>query len=135
MREPEIDSGGISLSKKGLLAEGKKGGAGDELIRDRVGEKLEARLHAEAAVQPGQMRLDRDWSDVELSSDVFVAQAFLQKFQNRELGGRHRLCSAREMIRAHERDRVPGSQDVSALNDAKRFEEVRWIGSEQKVAG
>src|SRR6266550_4527570 len=135
MPEPEVDSGGISLSKKGLLAERKKGGAGDELIRDRIGEKLEARLYAESAVQPGQMRLDRDWSDVELSSDILVAQALLEKLENSELGGRHQFCSAREIIRAHECDRVAGGPDLSALYDAKRFEQVRWIGSEQKVAG
>src|SRR6266851_8009438 len=80
------------------------------------------------------MRLDCHGRQVEFSSNVLVAQPFLEKLQDGELGRCHQLCSSLEVIRAHERDRVARSPDLPALHDAKRLEQVWWIGSEQKIA-
>src|SRR2546426_8996753 len=120
---PEVSSGGISLSNKGLCLRRKEGAVRDEVMRDRVREKLEPCLHAESPVQLRQMCLDGDRSDVEFSSDVLVAEAFFEKFENRALGGAHQIDSHRP--RFHERDGFARGPDMSALHDSQGLEQVR----------
>src|SRR2546427_12479110 len=91
MPAPEARAGGISLSKKGLIFGGKKGGASDQVMANRIREELETRSHAEPAVHPRQMCPHRDRRDFEVSSDVLIAQPFFEKLQSRDLGRRQQL--------------------------------------------